>query len=514
MTKVPREKLSGPVRAAKLLAALEIAIVLIIAVSAGASSADTNQGRGAFSLSLDVRPEFGAVAAGDTRIVQFLTRIKAPHFVNEKRAGVDLVVVVDRSYSMSGQPIELVRETLDFVVRQLGPNDRLSVVSYGSDVTTVFGLQRMDEEGRLLAASKVSQIQVNGMTNLSGGLLRGVEILEGRPASERNEVASILLLTDGHANEGLTDASEIVEACHGRRRDVGHVGEIAGSFSGSINTFGFGSDHDSRFLSTISEASGGVFYFIENADKVADAFADCLGGLVSTTSQHLEIDFAGVSGATIEALRTRFPHEKREDGRVRVAVADMQSDETREFLVSVKIPAASTVTERFGALEVKMRYYNTIERQQEELLGLGFVSRPDSVDYAAQKIDLAVNVASNREKAAAAMESSANAGDSGDLEAASEALSEAMEDIENSPSASEPFSAALIKDLSELAKMTRTKQDYDNKGRQSLSASSASHSLQRKSVAGSAMEASDLYGTLSRDVLKEKKDKHFAGGSS
>ena len=48
-----------------------------------------------------------------------------------KRAPVHLVAVIDKSGSMSGQPLDLVKESLQKVVTQLGPDDELSIVLYG-----------------------------------------------------------------------------------------------------------------------------------------------------------------------------------------------------------------------------------------------------------------------------------------------------------------------------------------------------------------------------------------------
>jgi hypothetical protein len=48
-----------------------------------------------------------------------------------KRAPLHLVAVVDKSGSMSGQPLELVKESLIKVVSQMGSDDELSIVLYG-----------------------------------------------------------------------------------------------------------------------------------------------------------------------------------------------------------------------------------------------------------------------------------------------------------------------------------------------------------------------------------------------
>ena len=50
--------------------------------------------------------------------------------LEEARAPLDLVAVLDVSKSMMGRKLRLVQKTLEFVTQNLGPNDRLSVVAF------------------------------------------------------------------------------------------------------------------------------------------------------------------------------------------------------------------------------------------------------------------------------------------------------------------------------------------------------------------------------------------------
>lgn len=72
----------------------------------------------------------------DVRILAqlgFQTDIDAETF---HRAPVNLVAVVDKSGSMSGAPLQTVKDSLHRVVDQLGPQDHLSIVLYGDTAHT------------------------------------------------------------------------------------------------------------------------------------------------------------------------------------------------------------------------------------------------------------------------------------------------------------------------------------------------------------------------------------------
>lgn len=56
----------------------------------------------------------------------------------ERRAPVSLTVVIDKSGSMTGQKLELVKDSVSFVLKQLNERDNVAVVSYDSDVRPTF----------------------------------------------------------------------------------------------------------------------------------------------------------------------------------------------------------------------------------------------------------------------------------------------------------------------------------------------------------------------------------------
>lgn len=55
--------------------------------------------------------------------------------------------------------------------------DRISLVTYDSDVELVFGLMKMDKENRMRAKTFVESIVDGSSTNLCGGLLKGRDLV-------------------------------------------------------------------------------------------------------------------------------------------------------------------------------------------------------------------------------------------------------------------------------------------------------------------------------------------------
>ena len=139
--------------------------------------------------------------------------LTVPSFPKEddNRAPVDVVAVIDKSGSMADKELLLVKKTLEFLLKQLTEEDRLSIITYNENVCVDFQICKLSEDNREEALRKIDQIESGGRTNLCEGLLKGIsEILKNDGG--KNEVASVLLFTDGHANEGITDTCSIIAA--------------------------------------------------------------------------------------------------------------------------------------------------------------------------------------------------------------------------------------------------------------------------------------------------------------
>merc|ERR1711904_215839 len=195
------------------------------------------------AVSLTARSAKRAVAANEQKEMCCVLSLKAPETNQGSRAPVDIVAVIDRSGSMQGQKLELVKQSLDFVQRQLMAQDRLCIVSYDNNVRTELNLTAMDAKGKDAAKAAVDGIRTGGSTNLTGGLLRGIEQVATRTEGA-DRPASVLLFTDGLANCGIQDTPGLVAA---EQNSIAMLNSAA-----SVFTFGFGHDHNDSMLQALA----------------------------------------------------------------------------------------------------------------------------------------------------------------------------------------------------------------------------------------------------------------------
>jgi len=172
---------------------------------------DENDLKADISLSLTAIPEFNQYPfkkSSDKFL--FMASLKAPHYRENNRAPLDLVCVVDESGSMSGDPIMLVKETVEFIINNLEPNDRFGCIGYASTTREIMPLEKMDADGKKKALNAVKSISATTSTALCAGLCHGLDVMRKRVF--KNDVASVMLFTDGEATDGPKEARDIIHA--------------------------------------------------------------------------------------------------------------------------------------------------------------------------------------------------------------------------------------------------------------------------------------------------------------
>lgn len=113
-----------------------------------------------------------AMEAGQLEVV---LSVIAPLGENAARAPLHLVAVLDKSSSMRGEKLRLVVETMCFMLQHLTERDTVGFVEYGSDVTVLAAPTQCNAAGKTRLEQCLRRMKSDGQTNLSGGLLRGIE---------------------------------------------------------------------------------------------------------------------------------------------------------------------------------------------------------------------------------------------------------------------------------------------------------------------------------------------------
>jgi Mg-chelatase subunit ChlD len=303
----------------------------------------------AVAVAVSITPECDIYPTAEAEAVFGINLAARPAPNNSDRAPVDCVVVLDVSGSMEiGGKIVLMRETVQLLLAQFTDQDRVGIVTFDTNVSEPVLLQPMTVASKARATEEIGKLKPGSMTNLSGGLFQGIRQLlrafglfqriqqllgATQDADDSGRVRTCMLMTDGEATLGCTTAAEIVPVLANMIRETGIT----------LHTFGYGSDHDSGLLHSLSTAGSGSYYFVEGVDAIRGAFGDCLGGILSVVAQNLQLIIEAENGAVITKVHHKSAQAVDGGRAFRVPFADLYGDEQRDVLVSLRLPVAATV---------------------------------------------------------------------------------------------------------------------------------------------------------------------------
>ena len=265
-------------------------------------------------------------AAGHSRryiLVTFCAPAAPP---KEGRTPVNVSLVLDRSGSMGGRKIELVREAVRKALAMLRPEDRFSLVVYDDRIDVLVASTSASAEAKRNVERLLARIGARGSTDLGGGWLAGCEQVAAH--LDANALGRTLLLTDGLANQGITDHDELVR--HAEQLRSRHV---------TTSTFGVGSDFDETLLERMATAGGGNSYFIEQNVQIVDYLTSELGEALEVVARDAAVEL--LLPAPVQAgLLHDFRHV-RDANTMRVHLGDLVSGQEISLILRLDFPAGS-----------------------------------------------------------------------------------------------------------------------------------------------------------------------------
>ncbi|CAN6233013.1 unnamed protein product [Urochloa humidicola] len=470
---------------------------------ARSSAAEDPQQGSLRTVEIKTHPEFTEVPENTSeRNFTVLIHLKAPLAQNlqtpsdlkdgcgpcTSRAPVDLITVLDVSGSMAGTKLALLKRAMGFVIQNLGSSDRLSVIAFSSSARRLFPLRRMAESGRQQSLQAVNSLTSNGGTNIAEGLRKGSKVIEERKA--KNPVCSIILLSDGQDTYTVSPTAGVHK---GAPEYCALLPSTNGNQQVPVHVFGFGADHDSVSLHSISQTSGGTFSFIETEAAIQDAFAQCIGGLLSVVAQglhvkveslHPDVHFGSIRSGSYSS---RVSDDKRNGS---IDVGDLYAEEERDFLVSVNVPPGYGET---ALLKVGCVYKDPLMKETVNMADVQVkISRPAFVSV--QSVSIEVDRQKNRLHAAEVMAEARFSAERGDLTNAVSLLEDCRRMIMGSASgqSGDRLCQALDAELKEMQDRMANRQRYEASGRAYVLSGLSSHSWQRATARGDSTDSESL----------------------
>lgn len=257
-----------------------------------------------------------------------VTTPQIPH--KAQRTPLDVAFVVDVSGSMTGEKLDAVIRALALLSERMASTDRVTLVSFASDVQVHAQGLTMDAAGRRQLWHEVTRLSPRGSTNLSEGWQTGTSALVARadapapPGSPRRLLT--VLLSDGHANAGVVEPA--------------HLNAMAAqSLEQGVTTtcIGIGDGYSTTQLAVIADGAGGRFHHANTPDEIMAVLLGELGEVDSVAAEQVMLSLGLPAGITPVAYGAPLRHDP---AGVACTVGSLYGGTSRTLVFALDFPAA------------------------------------------------------------------------------------------------------------------------------------------------------------------------------
>jgi len=285
--------------------------------------------------------------------------------------------------------------------------------------------------------------------------------------------------------------------------EEGETGEEASTSnqvsSFRLHTFGYGTSHNRELLQTLAQNFEGMYHFVENEEMIKEAFASCLGGLLSTVAQEIELKIKfNPEGTNVKVHKDSGL--TIENGVHKVKFADLQSEEKRNVLVSCDLPLKTRSDADYLLYEVEFEYKNTIANSVDLGVFQCTVNRSGKIADFNESVD----ETKNRVITANALKEAARLGEKNDLDGCRKLLTATLEKVENSTSACTAECINMQRDIKTALKKSRDERTFFDEGTYFMAQNDMCMSNQRCCNFDVDYACQNMYAGKTRGVLRDE----------
>jgi len=208
------------------------------------------------------------------------------------RLPLNISLVIDRSGSMEGEPLDYAKRACAYVVDLLEPEDILSVITFEEGADVIMPARRV--VNKALVKDYINRIYTGNTTNLYEGLMTACQQVAS--VKTANTLNRVLLLTDGEPTAGTRDFASI----------VGQVAEQK-SRGITVTALGFGPDYNEELMAGIARRSGGNYYYIARPELIPEVFRRELDTLMRISARNLRLRLSLARGVTVRQVYGQQP---------------------------------------------------------------------------------------------------------------------------------------------------------------------------------------------------------------
>lgn len=184
---------------------------------------------------------------------------------------LNLSFVLDKSGSMAGENIDILKDAMISFISKLRPIDKVSLIYFNDTAITAYTHQNVKQENLI---DIIYALKAEGGTNIYDGLKLGYESVNKN--FNPKGINRVILLTDGYGSKPVDFILE-------QSKKYFNKG-IA------VSTIGVGIDHNQNLLELISKYSGGINHQVIESDDISEALLNEFETLKQPLATNLNVE--------------------------------------------------------------------------------------------------------------------------------------------------------------------------------------------------------------------------------
>lgn len=230
-----------------------------------------------------------------------------------------ICLVLDKSTSMDGARMDMVKAGAFHLLQQLRSNDVVSVVAFSDRAEVVIPPTRGSQVNR--SDARISFLRCKGGTEIYQGLQLGVEQLrKTRPVLVRQ----LILLTDGQTYGD--DADCLALAAEAREEGI------------TISVLGIGNEWNDQLMDQVAARNGGYSNFLAQASDLDQFLQQKLGEVNDLYARNLRFEFECPEGAQLRYAFRLSPNTGPLELATPIHFGDLPYKKSMAFLLEFLLP--------------------------------------------------------------------------------------------------------------------------------------------------------------------------------
>jgi len=290
-------------------------------------------------LSVDPRFDRLLVRKHTSSVRYLVVDVKAPTSPEnkcDKLPPLNLGVIIDASASMDQHDrgdvngldisrLDAAKNASEGIIKNLKEQDALSLTSFSDDAIAHFSSANMNNDEQRRACSIVREVSTRSVTDLYNGWMEGAEQVALKQENRADQINRLLILTDGHANRGITDPDELAKIA----ADLRERGIIT-------SAVGIGEDYSTEQIEPLSEYGGGMLHHANNPSDIIEIVLSEILDMRASVIEDLKINVSLENTRFAETVKIEpiglVSHENQ------VIIGNLVGDANKSAVFRIHIP--------------------------------------------------------------------------------------------------------------------------------------------------------------------------------